>query len=135
MEARTLLSALHVEQEQNKNREQTKSVCFLSLNHNYVQRRVMLSDRKRFVLFCLFGNLDGFGQACLALKPEKSGNALYLWCPGLCKMEGLSGKQRNRKPHDDRGHCTAFPGSPQKAPIESSKLMHAGGSDFVVSVL
>ena len=62
-------------------------------------------------------------------------NALYLWCLGLCKMEKMSGKQRNRKPRDDRGLCPALQGSPQKAPVESSELMHFGHSDFVISAL
>lgn len=48
--ARALLRALHVEQKQNKGRQQTKSVCLLPLNHIYAQQRMKLSDTRSFVL-------------------------------------------------------------------------------------
>lgn len=85
----------------------------------------------RYKELCSFENLDGFGYACLVLKPEKSGNALLFGCPGLCRMERMNGrkkkreKQRTRKPHDDRSLCTAFQGSPQNAPEKAPKLTHA----------
>lgn len=56
-DARVLLRSLDVEQEQNKDRQQIKSVCLLSPNHNYVQQRVKLSDRS-FVLLKTWMALD-----------------------------------------------------------------------------
>lgn len=122
----------------NKTKETANQDCLLATTEP--QLCSMEDEAVRYKELCSFENLDGSGYVCLVLKPEKSGNALLFGCPGLYKMERMNGrkkkrvKQRNRKPHDDRGLCTAFQGSPQNAPVKVPKLTHAGVRDFISNI-
>lgn len=130
-DARTVRSALHVKQEE-KQRQTANQQRLLAIPKPQLRSKQGEACQIERALFSW--KLDGFGYACLVLKPKKSSQY-----PAFrhCKMKGVSGNKRERETEKQGNSCRSVyshPGKPTNVSVKSTKLMHANVSDCVITV-
>lgn len=130
-DARTARSALHVEQEE-KQRQAANQERLLAIPKPQLRSKQGEACQIERALFSW--KLDGFGHACLVLKPKKSSQY-----PAFkhCKMKGVSGNKKERETEKQGNSCRCAysqPGKPPNVSVKSTELMHANVSDCVITV-
>ena len=125
-DARTAWSALHVEQEE-KQRQAANQERLLAIPKPQLRSKQGEACQIERALFSW--KLDGFGHACLVLKPKKSSQY-----PAFkhCKMKGVSGNKKEREREKQGNSCRSAYSQPGKPPnshksLLSSRYLHSPG--------